>query len=245
MPFTFSHPAIILPVTLLPKKTYSLTGLIVGSIVPDFTYFINMDTETLYGHTLHGVFLFDLPIGLIIAILYHHLVRDPLTDHLPEWIRSRIIIFKGFNWLNYLSLNWFKVSMSIIFGALTHIFWDNFTHDNGYFVHIIPVLQHAFRFSGHYMSLATVLQYFSSMVGGIIIIAVFLHMPEYKIPVKRKLNYYWPVLSIITLLIIAVHVSVKPGSIHIHDLIVTSVTGVLAGLTITPIVIKTSRLFTA
>ncbi|WP_113654854.1 DUF4184 family protein, partial [Pedobacter namyangjuensis] len=30
MPFTFSHPAIVLPLTYLPKKWFSLTGLVIG-----------------------------------------------------------------------------------------------------------------------------------------------------------------------------------------------------------------------
>ncbi|WP_220463965.1 DUF4184 family protein [Adhaeribacter radiodurans] len=39
MPFTFSHPAIVLPLTLLLRKWYSLTGLVIGSLTPDFEYF--------------------------------------------------------------------------------------------------------------------------------------------------------------------------------------------------------------
>lgn len=40
MPFTFSHPAIILPLSYLPKKWFSLTGLIIGSLIPDFEYLL-------------------------------------------------------------------------------------------------------------------------------------------------------------------------------------------------------------
>ncbi|WP_240482010.1 DUF4184 family protein [Flavobacterium psychrophilum] len=39
MPFTFSHPAIILPLRYLPRQWFSLTGLIIGSLTPDFEYF--------------------------------------------------------------------------------------------------------------------------------------------------------------------------------------------------------------
>jgi hypothetical protein len=42
MPFTFAHPAIVLPLKHLPKRWYSLTGLIIGSMTPDFEYFIRM-----------------------------------------------------------------------------------------------------------------------------------------------------------------------------------------------------------
>ncbi|MEM7184808.1 MAG: DUF4184 family protein [Spirochaetota bacterium] len=40
MPFTFSHPAIVLPFVKFPKQWVCLSALIVGSIVPDFEYFM-------------------------------------------------------------------------------------------------------------------------------------------------------------------------------------------------------------
>jgi len=47
MPFTFSHPAIVLPLATLRRQWISATGLIIGSITPDFEYFIRMkNTES-------------------------------------------------------------------------------------------------------------------------------------------------------------------------------------------------------
>ena len=57
MPFTFSHPAIILPLKKLPKKYISMTGLIVGSIAPDFEYFLRMKSK--YSHTMSGILWYD------------------------------------------------------------------------------------------------------------------------------------------------------------------------------------------
>ena len=68
MPFTFAHPAIVLP--LLKKKYsryFSATGLIVGSMAPDFEAFIGFRKEKIYSHNWLGVFWFDLPLALIIA----------------------------------------------------------------------------------------------------------------------------------------------------------------------------------
>lgn len=58
MPFTFSHPAIILPFKYLPNRWISMTGLIIGSLTPDFEYFIRMKIESYYSHTNAGLFLF-------------------------------------------------------------------------------------------------------------------------------------------------------------------------------------------
>jgi hypothetical protein len=52
MPFTFSHPALILPLTRLPKRWVSATGLVIGSIVPDFEKFLKMNDGNTYSHTL-------------------------------------------------------------------------------------------------------------------------------------------------------------------------------------------------
>lgn len=53
MPFTFSHPSIVLPLTYLPKKWISLTGIVIGSLTPDFEYFLRMKIQSTYSHTIH------------------------------------------------------------------------------------------------------------------------------------------------------------------------------------------------
>src|ERR1700722_2553749 len=101
MPFTFSHPSAILPAKWLPEKWVSITALVIGSITPDFEYFIRMKNLGLYGHTLGGLFWFDLPIGFALTFVYHDLVRDSLIDNLPRFLRSRLNKFKGFDWNTY------------------------------------------------------------------------------------------------------------------------------------------------
>jgi hypothetical protein len=54
MPFTFSHPAIILPLKYFKKKWFSLTGLVIGSMTPDFEYFVRMRIQSNYSHTIEG-----------------------------------------------------------------------------------------------------------------------------------------------------------------------------------------------
>ena len=84
MPFTFSHPAIILPFRYLPVKWFSFTGLVIGSLTPDFEYFIRMKVQSIYSHTLLGIFWFDLPLAILLAFLFHSLVRDTLFFNLPK-----------------------------------------------------------------------------------------------------------------------------------------------------------------
>ena len=96
MPFTFSHPAIILPLTFLPKKWYSLTGLVIGSLTPDFEYFLRMKIQSNYSHSLSGIFWFDIPLSICLAFIFHNYVRNSLFDNLPTILKSRLTNYKAF-----------------------------------------------------------------------------------------------------------------------------------------------------
>ena len=68
MPFTFSHPAIVLPLLKLSPKYISASAVIIGSMAPDFEYFIRMRLQQVHGHNLAGAFFFDLPVAIICSI---------------------------------------------------------------------------------------------------------------------------------------------------------------------------------
>ena len=56
MPFTPAHPAIVLP--LIRSRYFSATGLIIGSLSPDFEYFFKMSVDSIYSHSKGGIILF-------------------------------------------------------------------------------------------------------------------------------------------------------------------------------------------
>ncbi|AIK36171.1 hypothetical protein BG07_3819 [Bacillus pseudomycoides] len=58
MPFTFAHPAAVIP--FCKKQRYvSVTALVLGSMVPDFEYFLHFRPYGVIGHTFR-VLLFEL-----------------------------------------------------------------------------------------------------------------------------------------------------------------------------------------
>ncbi len=67
MPFTLAHPAAVIP---LKKSTYgryfSLSALIAGSIVPDLGYLVPLADFTGFSHSLGGIIVFGLPVGLLV-----------------------------------------------------------------------------------------------------------------------------------------------------------------------------------
>ncbi|MDN3635772.1 DUF4184 family protein [Neolewinella lacunae] len=133
MPFTFAHPAVVLPFAYLPKRWCSMTGLIIGSLTPDFEYFIKMRIESNFSHTLAGMFWFDLPMGILLSFIFHHFVRNALFENLPMILRDRLVAFTSFSWNAYFLQHWWVVLVSILIGAASHILWDGFTHHNGFF----------------------------------------------------------------------------------------------------------------
>ncbi|MEN9907765.1 MAG: hypothetical protein RLZZ540_906 [Bacteroidota bacterium] len=238
MPFTFSHPAIILPLSYLPKKWISLTALIVGSLTPDFEYFLRMKVQSIYSHTLSGIFWFDLPLGIIITFLFHTIIRNTLFLNLPLQIKARLFQYQKFDWINYFKFNWIIVIISLLIGITSHLFWDSFTHNHGYFVENIPSLKNKINLYNLQIPIFKILQHSSSLIGGIIIILGFRKLPISKIE-NTEINFkYWLILIITTLMIILVRFLTGLTFYQYGTIIITIISATLIGLIVTPILIN-------
>lgn len=234
MPFTFSHPAAILPALLLPKRYYSFTGLIAGSVAPDFEYFLRVSIISDYSHTIPGIFWFNLPLAFILAWLYHETVREPLIGSLPKFFRLRLQAFSSFNWKEYVRKNWGIVLVSIVLGAASHLLWDSFTHESGYFATILPVLTQNYYLLGHPVAGYHIAQHTSTLIGAIILL-----MYIYKLPLTQhsiNLNYtgYWWTVIFITLSFIVLKVMIGIETQVINTTIVAGMSGAMLALVVTP-----------
>ncbi|QLE00326.1 DUF4184 family protein [Galbibacter sp. BG1] len=238
MPFTFSHPAIVLPLNYLPKKWFSLTGLVIGSITPDFEYFLRMRIESNYSHTIAGIFWFDLPLGLLLAFIFHQIVRDSLLDNLPIVLKSRFFRFKKFNWINSFKRNWFAIIISILIGAVSHIFWDSFTHHNGYFVQKIPILLNSIEILGKPIYILKILQHSSTLVGGCIIALVIYRLPrEFGISANVNLKF-WLILIGLTFIITLIRIFSGLDIKQYGNVIATAISAGIISLILTPLILK-------
>ena len=102
-----------------------MSALIVGCFATDLEYFLGVHGE--FGHTLPGVFVFDLPLAFAALWLFHHYAKEPLVAWLPEVTRERIE--PAPRSLSVDSVSRFAmVIVSILVGIGTHILWDSFTH---------------------------------------------------------------------------------------------------------------------
>ncbi|TXE06475.1 DUF4184 family protein [Gelidibacter salicanalis] len=241
MPFTFSHPAIVLPLTFLPRQWFSLTGLVIGSLTPDFEYFLRMRIKSNYSHTIDGLFWFDLPLGMLLAFLFHNNVRDRLFDNLPTFLKSRFLTFKQFDWNRHFKRNSLIVTISILIGAASHIFWDSFSHDHGYFVQTIPALQNSVYFLGRQIPILKILQHSSTLLGGLVIAFAIYKLPTYKTENENINLKYWAILVGLTLTIISVRLLSGLDFKQYGNVIVTAISAGLISLTITPWLTRTKE----
>lgn len=241
MPFTFSHPAIVLPLTFLPRQWFSLTGLVIGSLTPDFEYFLRMKIKSNFSHTIDGLFWFDLPLGLLLAFIFHNIVRNSLFDNLPTILKSRFSTFKQFNWNGHFKRNGFVVTISILIGAASHIFWDSFTHDHGYFVETIPALQNSVDFLGRKIPILKILQHSSTLLGGLLITYTLNKLPENNTEKENTTLKYWIILIGLTLTIITVRLLSGLDFKQFGNVIVTAISAGLISLILTPCLTRTKE----
>jgi len=195
MPFTFSHPAIVLPLTKA-RLNLSATGLIIGSMVPDFEYFIRMIDVTKYSHTLFGIFWFDLPIAVLVSFIFHQVVRNCLFDNLPSFLRDRFFVYKKLNWPRYFVKNWPFVLLSIIIGSVSHILWDGVTHNTMFYVKQAE-LSTMMKIGTINLAGYKFLQMASTIAGGLGVIYSIFSLRRIRRP-KTKIDYrYWPMVLFI------------------------------------------------
>jgi hypothetical protein len=207
MPFTFSHPAAILPAKYFPEKWISFTALVIGSITPDFEYFIRMRNFGEYGHTWTGIFWFDLPLAFALTFIYHAFVRDGLIDNLPRILRKRLIRFKGLSWPNYVKGHFWVVLVCLLVGITSHILWDGFTHRTGYFVGLMPWLnENTYIFWGIGYSRFYVLQQISSLAGVILVFYALFRLPPDETVGRKSIIAYWLIAGTLTVLIATIRV---------------------------------------
>jgi len=178
MPFTFSHPALVLPLTRLPKKWVSATGLVAGSVAPDFEKFLKMNDGNTYSHTLPGIFWFDLPLAVLLCFVFHQVVRDPLIDNLPAFLRARCGPARSLDWVAHARKHYPAVFFSLLLGIVSHLVWDHFTHRPA---HVVPITAEGVSLSPYE---ALKLYYWPdllSSVGGIVFVLYFtLKLPANK-----------------------------------------------------------------
>ncbi|MGM9481747.1 DUF4184 family protein [Roseateles sp. NT4] len=173
MPWTFAHPAAILPLRSLCPRWLSFPGLILGAMSPDLSYYVGMHGPwSAFCHTPEGVATVCMPVSLLLLAL---LLRFslPLTVLLPEphraFIRSQLQQPERAAWVSLA-----VAVLSILLGAVSHVLWDSFTHPGRLGVEMLPWLgQPVFAAGDRQFRVVNLLQHLSTAAGVAAIAVVY------------------------------------------------------------------------
>lgn len=121
--------------------------------MPDFSYFIPSSLFEGNTHRIVSMFTFSLPLGLLLLLFFRVVGKDALTSLLPCRLEKAAAHQK------FRVFDIFACPAAIILGTATHLLWDSFTHRQGYFVKLFPVLGefYVYKFLQHSSSLAGLL----------------------------------------------------------------------------------------
>lgn len=171
MPWTFAHPAAVLPIKRLCPATLDFSALVIGSMIPDLGYYIPHSNVARLAHSFLGSVLVCLPAGLALWGIFH-LLRKPLCFILPQPHRSALAPLAASRIL-WRARTLVAAGASVLLGAWTHIVWDSFTH-NTWLVKQLPLLgKSVFRINAIEFPWYFVLQLLSTLAGGAILIVAY------------------------------------------------------------------------
>jgi hypothetical protein len=184
VPFTVSHAAAVLPLQRITRSRIPLAAMMIGSMAPDFPYFLPFDLGRTSTHDFDGLFLFCWPASLAVWLLFVKLLERPTIELLPAPWRDRVPR-SGPVTPRALLL----ASLGIIIGAMTHIAWDSFTHAQTTVSNLFPILDaRVFEFRGRTVRVYALLQYLSS-VAGLLALAYWGYNLRHAPPPARKPRY--------------------------------------------------------
>lgn len=232
MPFTLAHPAAVI---FSKNKHFNLMGLILGSMAPDFIYFILFNPSSNLGHTFLGFLLNNLPLCYLLNYLIIKFIRIPFILNLPFGLSRYYTYLLNYR-VNIKSIKDIIVfGYSSILGMVTHVFWDAFTHSNGFFVLNINFLKININFFNFQIPLFKIIQHGSTLIG-IILILIYLNKikkESNKDIISSKLKYHF--IAIFIQIIVIIFSYIFFNTFGIGRFVVTFINGLFVGYLISSI----------
>jgi Domain of unknown function (DUF4184) len=172
MPFTISHAALVLPFSRLLARWRLLSAVVIGAMVPDFGLFFPWHMYRFETHSAVALFTFCLPVGMATYWIFQYLIKTPMLEVLPDGAYARWRLYSSP--ADSMSVRqWILVACGLLAGAVTHLVWDAFTHENARGVRMIPWLEEPVVDIGtHHVGGVRLLQDGSSLIGLAIVLVL-------------------------------------------------------------------------
>lgn len=128
-------------------------------MAPDYLYLFPGVPNEHYGHTLPGIFTFSLPAGLFALWLWHAVMKRPLLCLMPRGQQQRLIARAAQKYPYAPMSRFLLIALAVLFGVVTHVLLDGFTHSTGYFVKEYAFLRQPVTILGHTRAVHWLLNY--------------------------------------------------------------------------------------
>jgi hypothetical protein len=176
-----------------------LSATIIGSMVPDFGLLMPWRPARVETHSAVSLVTFCLPVGLATFWLFQRLIKTAVFEIVPDGTYGR--------WRSHAAMadigsfkQWALGACGVFVGAVSHLVWDAFTHEDARGVRMFPALDDPFMdIAGHHLMGTRLWQDVSSLIGlgVLLLIAVYALRPGPKgaVPPVRRLRaaerYAW------------------------------------------------------
>lgn len=187
MPFTFAHPAAVLPFVGRRRQGGWNAGLLAGALVPDLLRpLLSFNREIT--HSLVGWAFIDTPVSLLLAWILHTFLARRF-HRLPGM---------GVRGENSARFHVFTAAIGAAIGGITHLLWDVFTHDQSPFTKGGILDHYLFYTPGGPFRLGQALWYVNTFVG-ILAIVGWLLLRASRSPGGLRSLVSWPWFRMILL----------------------------------------------
>ena len=199
--------------------------MVLGSMSPDSEYFLRGKPYGEIGHTFIGFVVFNLPIVVIVYLLSKTCIHRTLFSHLPSILQDTYSQKTSSARL----LKVFVFLYSALFGMITHVVWDSFTHLKGFMVRNLSILTYTVHTFDFNIPIFKFLQHGGTIVG---IIAIIGYM--YFRTAKNRCNggkstrpkqkwMYWGQIALLTALLFCLWYLIDKVSIESYGIIVVRI----------------------
>jgi hypothetical protein len=215
--------------------------MVLGSMAPDFEYFLRGNPIGVYGHTLLGAVLLDLPLAAVVWLIGRHIVFEPVTPYLPGFLQiTGIGETERFRPLSLLLFIY-----SALAGIFTHMAWDSFTHVNGAMVGLIPALRETIRINAYEIPVFKFLQHGGTLAGFMLIFGFLLYAGKRRAPGGRGDKtltakfLFWAIIACVASSIFALWFLLSAISVTDYGIIVVRlIDSMIVGLLLVSLALK-------
>ena len=189
MPWTFAHPAAVLPFRKVGQFRLPLAALVVGSMTPDLGYYVAQFRLATFAHSTLGVLLVCLPAGALVLALFS-VIRPALIQLLPHPHRYAVVGALRARPRTKRPQDLALAAIGLVVGAATHTTWDSFTHATGFAVQLMPILQaRLFEIGSRQMHVYNLIQHASTLIGLGALVATYCRWLRSQPPIPAATNH--------------------------------------------------------